>query len=1607
MSAKPKDHRKALAAYSEGSEAWFPDEDEGWIMGKLDTISITDTDVSMTFTTTAGNAVEFKKTVKELLDSSFTNLPPLQNPPVLDGIDDLAQLSYLHEPAVLHNIKLRYAQESIYTYSGIVLIAMNPFQRVPIYGSDIMREYSGKRRDELEPHLFAVAEEAYRSMINDNKNQSIIVSGESGAGKTQSARYIMRYFATVDDLDEKSSSNDTGAVSAVEQSVLATNPIMESFGNSKTTRNDNSSRFGKYMEIIFSKPDPLGPLPNIVGAKIRTYLLERSRLIFQPANERNYHIFYQLCAGAPAAEKKDLELDSWEKFFYLNQGGAGVIPGVDDAADFADTCKALSAIGISLSTQWDIFKVCAALLHIGNIKIKDGRDDCDIDDKDEALITATTLLGVNKDTFKKWIIKKQINTRSEKIVKNVNAQQATVGRDSVAKFIYSMLFDWIVSAINENLNREGRTKDQRFIGVLDIYGFEHFKVNSFEQFCINYANEKLQQEFNQHVFKLEQEEYVAEEISWSFIDFNDNQPCIAMIEDKLGILSLLDEESRLPSGADESLINKLYTNFDKNKFFEKPRFGQSAFTVKHYATDVTYEIEGFIEKNKDTVTDEQMETLNETTFEFLKNAIKIEEVSEPVQSSAKGPGPRGGNTNKKPTLGSIFKASLVQLMLTIRETEAHYIRCIKPNMAKEAFLFESQMVLQQLRACGVLETIRISCAGYPSRATFDDFVDRYYFLLTSDKWIKDSRKMTDVIVNEIINEEDKYQIGKTKIFFRAGQLAYLEKLRSEKQREAIITVQKTCRMYIARSYYIKIRNAALTIQGIMRGILARKKIQDIRENHAATVIQSIFRMRTLRNKFVAYEKAALAIQFSIRKRNIAAVMRGMQQERIIVNLQRIIRCNLARKEVNKVQNAALLIQGFIRRKEASELLKTLKKESRSVGKLKENQNRLESKVVELSQKLKAKSGESENLQNKITEISQQLSETREKLERATNNNKQSTSVLEEELNSLREEVHKLTQEKKTLTKENTKLSKIVKTYEGQISSLEKQKSVNENLIGELRTSRTTSPVNGIPTSGRTSNVEDQQLVAELRKEISQLREQLYAGKYKSDVIAHQKITNVSSPTRQKPDFTIGTAQNRSAVTSGNLASQIENDIAAASARVVKRPGDYGTIHGMGTLAGPRGSNTGIENGGTIRGMGTLRGRPGEPNMGTANNYAELAGQQISETALVALLRDPRLEDELVENLITGLSVKRPTAQSIASRKEILFPAHIMGCIVMHLVNHNLPGRLLQVMGSVMQAIQNITMKFEDDYVSAFWLSNCYELICVVKTAQDSENRRMAMNKERNDSSDVENALDKIHNDLDYLLVEIYNGWLREMKRRLNAMIVPAVIENQSLSGYICNQSNGIWGKWSKSASPQFTIDQLLNLLSKLSKTMRCYYLEESLMRQVLTELVRVIGVNSFNHLLVRKNFCTWKRGVQIQFNVTRLEEWCNNHSISEATLHLKQIQQAAKLLTLNKTSPQDIDTIVDACFLLNSAQIKKILSLYHAGDFDSPLSPDLLKLVSSRAVTNESSDNLLLDLDSAPDFVKPSFKLVANIDRFIPNHVNLPQVSVVAAQSFSGKRIAN
>lgn len=951
-------------------------------------------------------------------------LPPLRNPDILVGENDLTSLSYLHEPAVLHNLQIRFCRHNaIYTYCGIVLVAINPYSELPIYGSDTVWTYRGQSMGDLDPHIFAVAEEAYTKLEREQRDQSIIVSGESGAGKTVSAKYAMRYFAIVG-----GSSTET----QVEKKVLASSPIMEAIGNAKTTRNDNSSRFGKYIEIHFDKAY------HIVGASMRTYLLEKSRVVFQAPEERNYHVFYQLCASRD--QHPDLKLAHPDEFVYLNQGGAATIDGVDDSKTFQDMVGALTLLGFGPKEQNDMWRVLAAVLHLGNVNLTSQAEGTTISSKDHHLGIFCELLEIDINEMRTWLCQRRIVSVREILNTPMNVTEARAAKDALAKHIYAELFNWIVGVVNKALE-SGTKSQQKFIGVLDIYGFETFEINSFEQFCINYANEKLQQQFNQHVFKLEQEEYLKEEIEWKFIDFYDNQPCIDLIETRLGILDLLDEECRVPKGKDSSWAEKLYAQCTKWKHFSKPRFGTTAFLIKHFADNVQYEVGGFLEKNRDTVMEEQITVLRGGQNKLVQKLFADESRRLVVPAArvkvAPSSQPQSQSKQNKKTVGSQFRDSLNMLMSTLNATTPHYIRCIKPNDIKKPFEYNPIRAVQQLRACGVLETIRISAAGFPSRWTYGDFFQRYRVLCRSKDINYDNLRTTcERILQNLIKDEDKYKFGRTKLFFRAGQVAYMEKLRAERLRLCCIKMQAQVRGFIARKKFLRKRNAASTIQRWVRGFLARRRVKRLRQKHAATTIQRYVRGWVKRVQYQRLRYTVLGLQRYGRGLLARRKYMSMRFNHAAIIIQTAIRRWLCRKHYLKNRRKVVVAQSAIRRFLAKRRFKNLKREARSVEHVKKLNKGLENKIISLQQRIEELMKENNSLKsvnNEVNELKQRLDLLKgieAELKRTTNSLKEKDGQLEK----LQKELQKERDEKIDLINEEERLKKERSASEGKLVS---------------------------------------------------------------------------------------------------------------------------------------------------------------------------------------------------------------------------------------------------------------------------------------------------------------------------------------------------------------------------------------------------------------------------------------------------------------------------------------------------------------------------------------------------------------------------------------------
>ncbi|XP_024911233.1 unconventional myosin-Va isoform X3 [Cynoglossus semilaevis] len=1134
----------ALELYTTRARVWIPDVEEVWKSAEL-IKDYKNEDTSLQLTLEDGTNIEHK------LDPKKKNLPYLRNPDILVGENDLTALSYLHEPAVLHNLKVRFIDSKlIYTYCGIVLVAINPYEPLPIYGTDIINAYSGQNMGDMDPHIFAVAEEAYKQMARDERNQSIIVSGESGAGKTVSAKYAMRYFATV---------SGSASEANVEDKVLASNPIMEAIGNAKTTRNDNSSRFGKYIEIGFDTRY------RIIGANMRTYLLEKSRVVFQADEERNYHIFYQLCASSHLPEFKILKLSSANDFLYTRQGRSPVIEGVDDTKELSTTRNAFTLLGINESYQMGLFQVLAAILHLGNVEIKDRDSDSSlIPPNNPHLMAFCQLVGVAYPDMSQWLCHRKLKTATETYVKPLPRLQATNARDALSKHIYAKLFNWIVEHVNKALITN--VKQHSFIGVLDIYGFETFEINSFEQFCINYANEKLQQQFNMHVFKLEQEEYMKEEIPWTLIDFYDNQPCINLIEAKMGVLDLLDEECKMPRGSDDSWAQKLYnTHLKTCSLFQKPRMSNRAFIIQHFADKVEYQCEGFLEKNKDTVNEEQINVLKASKFDLLVELFQDEEKATSPTGQVPGTGGRTrlsikpdkgrdkSSKEHKKTVGCQFRNSLQMLMETLNATTPHYVRCIKPNDFKLAFSFDPKRAVQQLRACGVLETIRISAAGFPSRWTYQEFFSRYRVLMKQKDVLADKKLTCKNVLEKLVQDQDKYQFGKTKIFFRAGQVAYLEKLRADKLRAACIRIQKTIRCWLARKKYLRKRSAAITIQRFTRGYQARCLAKFLRRTQAATTIQKYQRMCVERKRYRQKQAAALAMQTILRAYMARQKYQALLREHKAVIIQKHVRGWLARCWYKRCLYSIVYLQCCIRRMKARRELKKLKIEARSVEHFKKLNKGMENKIMQLQRKIDEQNKDSRSLNEKLVSLENSYSTESEKMrgelgrlrgaeEDAKNKTNQVSSLLEE-LEKLKKELRVTQQEKKTIEDwaqtYRDEMETLVSELKDQNGSLKKEKDDLNRMIQEQSQQMTEKMVRSIAE-------ETQQLETDLNEERSRYQNLLSEHlrlEEKYDDLKEALSSNVTKPGHRRTDSTH--SSNESEYTYNSEYAELEDGSRAA------------------------------------------------------------------------------------------------------------------------------------------------------------------------------------------------------------------------------------------------------------------------------------------------------------------------------------------------------------------------------------------------------------------------------------------------------------------------------
>uniref|UniRef100_A0AAZ3QJS4 Myosin X, like 1 n=1 Tax=Oncorhynchus tshawytscha TaxID=74940 RepID=A0AAZ3QJS4_ONCTS len=766
---------------------------------------------------------EAEENLSQVIDLQQDKVFPM-HPTSINGVEDMSTLAELHEAAIMYNLYLRYQKDCIYTNIGSILAAVNPYKQIPgLYDPAAVDLYSRHHLGELPPHIFAVANECYRCLWKRHDSQCVLISGESGAGKTESTKLLLQFLSVMS--QNSAGTAPTERSTRVEQAIIQSSPIMEAFGNAKTVYNNNSSRFGKFIQLHFSQSG------NIQGGCIIDYLLEKNRVVRQNPGERNYHIFYALLAGLYFLSEGP------ESYHYLSQSGCVKDRSLDDLKLYDSFMEALKVMQFSEEEIRDVFKLLSAVLLMGNIEFMTAGG-AQITSKG-VVSNVSDLLGLDSFQLSEVLTQRSMILRGEEICSPLTVEQAVCSRDSVAMALYAQSFSWLITRINQKVRGKDNFKS---IGILDIFGFENFEVNRFEQFNINYANEKLQEYFNKHIFSLEQLDYNREGIQWEAIDWMDNAECLDLIEKKLGMLALINEESRFPKGTDYTLLEKLHSRHATNQFYMKPRVTDHQFGIKHYAGEVLYDVRGVLQKNRDTFRDDILNMLKDSRLDFIYDLF------ERVGSRNGEETLKMGTARRKPTVSSQFRMdSLHSLMNTLSASNPFFVRCIKPNMNKNANMFDPEVVLNQLRYSGMLETVKIRRAGFPVRRTFNDFNSRYKMILKDKHPTDDQRGRCTELLMSYDPAKIDWQLGKTKVFLKEELEHRLEKGREEVRRQAGMVIRAHILSYVARKSYKRVLVSTVTIQKNYRAHFWRRVFLRLRT--AAVILQKHQRGRLARGLY--------------------------------------------------------------------------------------------------------------------------------------------------------------------------------------------------------------------------------------------------------------------------------------------------------------------------------------------------------------------------------------------------------------------------------------------------------------------------------------------------------------------------------------------------------------------------------------------------------------------------------------------------------------------------------------------------------------------------------------------------------------------------------------
>nr|AXA20421.1 striated muscle myosin heavy chain [Ptychodera flava] len=1006
---KKQQMQDTMVAVDAKKSVWVPDEKDGFVKAKIES---TKGDM-VTVITPTGKQVTLKRDDTQAI-----------NPPKFEKIEDMAALTFLNEAGVLYNLKQRYFAGLIYTYSGLFCVAINPYRRLPIYTEKVVMLYKGKRRNEMPPHVYSVADNAYHDMLQDHENQSMLITGESGAGKTENTKKVIQYFANIASSSAGKEKDQSGQKKAnLEDQVIQANPPLEAFGNAKTIRNDNSSRFGKFIRIHF------GSNGKLACADIETYLLEKSRVIFQQTRERCYHIYYQLMSGEIEGLKEEmLVTGSIKDYSYVAQGVTHN-DSMDDAEEMRTTDTALDILGFNHEEKHGMYKICGGIMHFGNVKWKQRpREEQAEIDSTEDIDKVSFLFGVNSADLQKALLRPRIKVGNEWVNQGRNKEQVQYSVGALCKAIYDRMFRWLVSRVNKTL--ETKAKKQFFIGVLDIAGFEIFDFNSFEQLCINLTNEKLQQFFNHHMFILEQEEYRREGIQWEFIDFGlDLQGCIDLIEKPMGIFPILEEECMFPKATDKTFLDKMIAQHKgKSTNFGVPSLGgkkkekdhEEHFLIHHYAGSVPYNVDGWLEKNKDP--------LNENCVDLFKKSTNgmLATLWEDYGTAA---------SKYHYLLFLHMREQLNKLMINLNSTQPHFVRCIIPNEHKKAGVIDARLVLHQLACNGVLEGIRICRKGFPNRMLFADFKQRYQILAPTavPQGFLDNRKAAEKLLDAIQLEPAEFRLGHTKIFFKAGVLGNLEDMRDERLSKIIAMLQGHCRGFLMRKVYKKMLEQRIGIAVIQRNVRKYLILRNWQWWRLYTKVKPLLNV------------ARAEDEMKIKEEELKKVLERADKE------------EKERKQL-EAQNTTLL-------EEKNKLFTDLQAEQENAAELEDRVNKLETFKTDLEAQLKelterledeedanaSVSSIKQKLESECAEMKRDIEDLEITLSKVEDEKKQKEEQIKQMAETLaaQEEAHaKLSKAKKELEEEHARTQDALQAEEDKVNHLNKVKAKLESTLDE-------------------------------------------------------------------------------------------------------------------------------------------------------------------------------------------------------------------------------------------------------------------------------------------------------------------------------------------------------------------------------------------------------------------------------------------------------------------------------------------------------------------------------------------------------------------------------